>query len=72
MALTDHVVTFAYGSNMLVARLTERVPSARPIGIGQLKGHVLRWHKRSKDGSGKCDIEITESDADSVWACYSN
>ncbi len=47
---------FAYGSNMLTARLHERVPSATPIGIGQLEGHALRWDKRSwRDGSGKCD-----------------
>lgn len=48
--------TFAYGSNMLSARLRERCPSARPLGVAQLSGHELRWHKRSADGSGKCDV----------------
>jgi gamma-glutamylcyclotransferase len=49
-------LTFAYGSNMLSARLRERCPSARPLGVARLPGYELRWHKRSKDGSGKCDV----------------
>jgi gamma-glutamylcyclotransferase len=59
---------FAYGSNMLTARLRERVPSATAIGIGQLVGHALRWDKRSwRDGSGKCDAEATSRKDDVVW-----
>ena len=59
---------FAYGSNMLTARLRERVPFATPIGIGQLEGHALRWDKRSwRDGSGKCDAEFTGKRSDVVW-----
>ena len=59
---------FAYGSNMLTARLRERVPSATPIGIGQLPGHALRWDKRSaRDASGKCDAEATGGQDDVVW-----
>lgn len=50
------LVYFAYGSNMATRRLRHRVPSARPIGAGRLPGHRLAWHKRSADGSGKCDI----------------
>ncbi|HWJ87625.1 MAG TPA: gamma-glutamylcyclotransferase family protein [Pelagibacterium sp.] len=53
---TESFVTFAYGSNMPAARLRERCPSARAIGIAELTGYELRWHKRSRDGSGKCDI----------------
>lgn len=59
---------FAYGSNMLTARLRERVPSAKAIGIGQLVGHALRWDKRSwGDGSSKCDAEATGRPDDVVW-----
>lgn len=59
---------FAYGSNMLTARLRERVPSATAIGIGQLVGHELCWDKRSwRDGSGKCDAEATGRPDDVVW-----
>src|SRR4030081_95179 len=59
---------FAYGSNMLTARLRERVPSAAAIGIGKLVAHALRWDKRSwQGGSGKCDAEATSRNDDVVW-----
>jgi len=47
---------FAYGSNMLTERLRDRVPSARPQASATLPGHALRFHKRSRDGSGKCSL----------------
>ena len=50
---------FAYGSNMLTKRLQDRAPSAKAVGIGYLKEHHLRWHKKSQDRSGKCDIFFT-------------
>jgi gamma-glutamylcyclotransferase len=50
---------FAYGSNMLVRRLRARTPSASPLGIGYVVSRRLAFHKLSKDGSGKCDIEET-------------
>lgn len=46
---------FAYGSNMSSLRLGHRLPSARPLAIAHLDAHHLRFHKRGKDGSGKCD-----------------
>jgi gamma-glutamylcyclotransferase len=55
-----NLVTFAYGSNMLSSRIQERCPSARALGIAELHGHELKWHKRSQDGSGKCDVVQTE------------
>lgn len=57
---------FCYGSNMLSQRIQERVPSARPICLGRLVAHRLAWHKRSDDGSGKCDIEKTDVAGDFV------
>jgi len=66
MATSTTRLIFAYGSNMASPRLRARTPSARPIGIGQLKGHALRWHKRSVDGSGKCDAMVA-SGSDTVW-----
>lgn len=47
---------FAYGSNMLTQRLQKRVSSAEPKSTAALYGYQLKWHKRSMDGSGKCDI----------------
>lgn len=54
---------FAYGSNMLTRRLLGRTPSARTVGVATLAGHELRWHKVSKDGSGKCDIVPAAADS---------
>lgn len=47
---------FAYGSNLHPERLRERVPSSRAVAVAELDGHVLRFHKRGRDDSGKCSI----------------
>lgn len=67
MYTSDYAIIFTYGSNMYTVRIRKRVPSASPLGIGQLRGHTLRWHKRSNDRSGKCDAEATERETDVVW-----
>ena len=52
---------------MSIARLHERVPSAKRIGCYSLKEHDLRFHKYSKiDGSGKCDAYYTGNNSDVV------
>ncbi len=51
---------FAYGSNMYHARLQARVPSARPMGTAVLDGYRLVVHKKSNDGSLKCDLVAAE------------
>ena len=44
-------------------RLRARVPTAKVIGTGILRGHLLAFHKVStKDGSGKCDVVESISD----------
>lgn len=63
----DHFITFAYGSNMPTARIKARCPSVRALGVAELLGHELRWHKRSKDKSGKCDIVPTDQPGVSVF-----
>lgn len=47
---------FAYGSNMLPARLVDRCPSAMPIGKGVARNFRLEFSKASKDGSGKATL----------------
>ena len=47
---------FAYGSNMLTERLQARVSSASFKSTAILPDYSLRFHKRSTDGSGKCDV----------------
>lgn len=56
MSIAPTFLNFAYGSNMLTRRLSERVPSARPVTVAILSGYELRWHKVSQDRSGKCDV----------------
>ena len=55
-------VYFAYGSNMSTARLRERMPSCKPLGIAVLPDHALRFHKRSVDKSGKCNAFPSDGD----------
>ena len=57
---------FSYGSNMSANRLRSRVNSAKPIGACRLDGHRLAFHKKSKDGSAKCDALFTECSSDVV------
>jgi gamma-glutamylcyclotransferase len=47
---------FAYGSNILEEWLHNRVSDAKFFDIGYVTGRRLRFHKRSTDGSVKCDI----------------
>jgi hypothetical protein len=47
---------FAYGSNMLLERLHQRVKSAKNPMRATLPGYALRFHKVSSDESGKCNV----------------
>ena len=58
---------FAYGSNMLTARLRSRAPSCSVVTVAYLPGHSLQWHKKSEDGSGKCDAYATDNPGHVVW-----
>ena len=58
---------FAYGSNMLTARLRERTPSAVLVGPAVLSNHALHFHHVSrKDGSAKCNILPGPGERESV------
>jgi len=63
----------AYGSNLHPVRLTSRVPSACLVGLAQIPGYQLRFHKRhQEDGSGKCNMFATGNPNDYViGAIYS-
>jgi hypothetical protein len=47
---------YAYGSNLHPLRLLERVPSAELVGVAAHPKHKLYFHKRSNDGSSKCNM----------------
>jgi gamma-glutamylcyclotransferase len=65
----DSFLYFAYGSNMSASRLTAptRAPSARLLCSGYVTGRRLTFDKVSKDGSGKCDCELTGNSDDRVY-----
>ncbi|MEE2023518.1 gamma-glutamylcyclotransferase family protein [Alkalimonas mucilaginosa] len=58
---------FAYGSNLSLARLRQRVPSAERLGVYRLPGYQLRFHKASTDGSAKCDAFFTGDSSHQVF-----
>jgi hypothetical protein len=47
---------FAYGSNMLARRILARIPDAVPVEAALLPRYVLRFNKRGRDGSSKCNV----------------
>ena len=57
---------FAYGSNLHPMRLMERVPSANLVGVIELSKHSLSFHKKSSDGSSKCNLSYTGAETDLV------
>lgn len=58
---------FSYGSNMLSARIKNRIKSFKFYGIGFIEGYSLRFHKVSKDKSGKANAYFTGKKEDLIW-----
>jgi gamma-glutamylcyclotransferase (GGCT)/AIG2-like uncharacterized protein YtfP len=58
----------AYGSNLHPLRLALRVPNSRLIGTTQLDGYRLTFHKRSTDGSSKCNLHFTSDSSHVAYA----
>lgn len=52
---------------MSTPRLKYRVESATVLSVARLYQHSLRFHKKSTDGSAKCDIEHTKNPNDIVY-----
>jgi len=44
-----------------------RAPSALLVGVGSIQSHRLTFKKKSQDGSGKCDAQITCNPRDRVF-----
>jgi cation transport regulator ChaC len=60
------ILYFAYGSNMSTPRLRYRVPGCRFAFVARLPNYRLCFHKRSKDGSAKCNAFRTAEPTDVV------
>lgn len=52
----------AYGSNLHPHRLKVRIPSSRFLGVVDLPGYQLAFHKRGACGSGKCNLVMSPDD----------
>ena len=61
---------FAYGSNLLFARLHARTPSIRKLGMARLPNHRFSFDKIGGDGSGKCGIEQTHTSHEVIGVLY--
>lgn len=57
---------FAYGSNMSIYRIQQRISNSQFVGVYSLKGYDLRFHKVGQDTSAKCDAFKTNIDLDRV------
>ena len=56
---------------MSTARLRERMPSCKALGIATLPGHALHFHKRSADKSGKCNAVASGNDNRVIGVLFS-
>lgn len=62
----------AYGSNLHPLRLALRAPKSNLVGTVQLEGYRLTFHKRSSDGSSKCNLDHTQNPDHTVHAAVYN
>lgn len=66
------MLIFAYGSNMNLTRLLQRVPSAVKVSNAFLPGYKFVCNKVSKDGSAKANIIKTDISGELVWGVLFN
>lgn len=67
MSVTEEILVFSYGSNMLFNRIKERCQSLKVLGSGFITGHQLLFNMQSTDGSGKANAFETNNPQDKVW-----
>jgi cation transport regulator ChaC len=60
---------FAYGANMFSRRIQSPniAPSAMAVDIGFVQERRFTFGKVSRDGSGKCDMEITDNSSNRAY-----
>ena len=58
---------FCYGSNLPKRRLFNRIGQVMYLGNALLHGYSLCFNKKSKDGSGKANINFVDNSEDFVW-----
>lgn len=58
---------FGYGSNMWQQRIYARIGMCRVVSSAWVEGYALRFHKRGRDSSGKCDAYRTDLASDRLY-----
>lgn len=66
------MLIFAYGSNMNLNRLSQRVPSAVKASNAFLPGYKLVCNKVSQDGSAKANIVKSDVPGEMFWGVLFN
>lgn len=59
----------AYGSNLVIERISNRIGKIKVVGTSALPGWYLCFNKLGQDGSGKCNL-IKYSSATAYGAIY--
>jgi gamma-glutamylcyclotransferase len=67
MAEEEPEYHFAYGSNIWPGWIKTWAPGVKTYGNAKLPGYRLVFNKKSRDGSGKANIEKTDTVGDEVW-----
>jgi len=49
------ILYYAYGSNLHPTRLGARIPSSQLLGVAEVSGYEMLFHKRGADQSAKCN-----------------
>jgi len=57
---------------MLTERIKERCESAKPIGAAYVTGYIVKFIKKSIDGSGKATLVKTNKESDVVYGVLFN
>lgn len=70
--MEEHVLYYAYGSNLHPERLRARIPSSRFICVTPLSGYQLCFHKRGEDLSAKCNAAFTGEKEHSILGAVYN
>ena len=67
MSTDSTVDIFAYGSNLHLNGMKDRVPSAETIEIGFVRQRKIVFYKRSVDGSSKANSAMKSYIGDRAW-----
>lgn len=63
----ERLFYYAYGSNLHPVRLGARLPSSQLLGVAEISGYQLLFHKRGADQSAKCNALYSGNEEHSLF-----